>query len=192
MRSQYHHGDLKTAILDAAEEALSEKSLDALSMRELARRAGVSSGAPYHHFGDRTGLIVALCQRGFSRLGLKLQNANKKNGLKAMTKEYLSFAQDHPALYQLMFSNEATMGDGAELLTPYGAPLFDLLEEVILKETGSGNRRKANLAAISVWCFMHGAANLSVAPPLQARLGSLALTRFAYDSVMQIVAEESR
>lgn len=189
-KAQYHHGDLRTAILDAAEQALTEKSLDALSMRELARKAGVSSGAPYYHFKDRSGLMAALCQRGFARLGDELQIANAQNGLQAMSKAYLAFAQKHPTLYQLMFSPEAAEGEGKALLYPYSAPVFDLLQEVILEETGSTDKRQANLTAISVWCFMHGAANLSIATSLQPRLGRKSLDKFAYETVRGLIEDK--
>jgi AcrR family transcriptional regulator len=191
-KAQYHHGDLRTAILDAAEETLAEKSLDAVSMRELARKAGVSSGAPYHHFCDRAGLVTALCQRGFMRLGNAVSLARDRDGLKGMSKAYLKFSQQNAALYQLMFSAEATEGDGKELLHPYASPVFELLEEEINNAMGAEQNQQANLAAISVWCFMHGAASLSAASPLQARLGRRSLNNFFYETVRKLIENGSR
>ena len=183
----YHHGDLKTAILDAAEETLAEKSLDAVSMRELARKAGVSSGAPYHHFGDRVGLVGALCQRGFSRLHDVLIRGHDREGMRGMVKEYLSFAQENQALYQLMFSPEATESDLAEALTPYASPVFLLLEEVIKEGKNVKPKRRDNLTPVSVWCFMHGLATLSAASPLQIKIGRQSLNNFAYESIRKLI-----
>lgn len=184
--SQYHHGDLKAAILDAAEEMLAETPLDTVSMRELARNAGVSSGAPYHHFGDRSGLILALCQRGFSRLGETLRCARDCEGIEGMIGRYLTFAQDNQALYQLMFSVEATSGGRAASLAPYAGPVFVLLEEEIAHARDTIPKHEGDLTTVSVWCFMHGLASLSVASPLQAKLDRVSLHEFACKTVAKL------
>ncbi len=183
----YHHGDLKTVILDAAEQTLAKKSLDAVSMRELARTAGVSSGAPYHHFGDRTGLVSALCQRGFSRLYQSIIRGRDRDGMRGMIKEYLRFAQENQALYQLMFSPEATEGELAEALTPYASPVFALLAEVIEEAKNVKQNRRVNLTPVSVWCFMHGLASLGAASPLQVKIGRQSLNNFAYDTIKKLI-----
>lgn len=182
-KATYHHGDLKSAILDAAEDVLCDRSLDAISMRELARTAGVSPGAPYHHFGDRAGLVVALCQRGFLRLEALLSAANEKNGLLGMVRAYLEFAQTHSALYQLMFSAEATEGERKTLLHPFAAPVFELLAQDIEQKSSGSAPRGSNIAAVSVWCFMHGAASLSIGPALEGRLQDTRLDHFAFDTL---------
>lgn len=181
---QYHHGNLKSTILDTAEEVLAEKSLDAISMRELARKANVSPGAPYHHFGNRMGLVTALCQRGFSRLGDSLTQARDHGGIKSMTKAYLKFTQNHFALYQLMFSPEATENSVAELLHPYANPVFQILEEEIVRTRGT---ESGNQVSISIWCFMHGVASLSSASPLHAKLGSKDLSNFANETIWKLI-----
>lgn len=184
----YHHGDLKMTILDAAEEVLSEKSLDAMSMRELARKAGVSPGAPYHHFGDRAGLISGLCQRGFARLGEALSKGQESDQIKGMIDEYLKFSNDNHALYQLMYSAEATEGDFTEALNPYARPIFTLLENAIEKAVKPKPEKIRDLSPASVWCFMHGVATLSMASPLQARLGDKELNEFAYNTIKKIIS----
>jgi len=187
MSKNYHHGDLRTAILDAAEKMLAEKTLEAISMRELARKAGVSSGAPYHHFTDRAGLISALCQRGFSRLHELLAKGCDRNGIKEMVGEYLRFAQQNQALYQLMFSIEATEGDLINSLAPYASPVFALLEEKIKPMKSSNLNNQDNLTSVSVWCFMHGLASLSVASPLQEKMGRKNLKDYAFETVKKII-----
>ncbi len=185
----YHHGDLKTAILDAAEHVMSEKSLDAISMRELARQAKVSPGAPYHHFVDRTGLVTALCQRGFSRLHEVLIKGQKHNGIKGMIAEYLKFAQQNSALYQLMFSAEATDGNLTVALHPFANPVYRMLEEEIGQEKNLKANSLDNMMSISVWCFMHGLATLSVASPLQAKVDKKNLDAFAYEIIAKLIKE---
>ncbi len=187
MSKSYHHGDLKAAILDAAEIMLAEKTLEAVSMRELARKAGVSSGAPYHHFTDRVGLISALCQRGFSRLHESLVKGWDRDGIKGMIGNYLKFAHQNQALYQLMFSVEATEGDLIDVLAPYASPVFVFLEEKIKQMKGSKCNSQDNLTSVSVWCFMHGLASLSAASPLQEKIGRKNLKDYAFETVKKMI-----
>ncbi len=185
----YHHGDLKTAILDAAEQLMSEKSLDAISMRELARQAKVSPGAPYHHFVDRAGLVIALCQRGFSRLYEALTKENTHNGIQGLITAYLNFAQQNSALYQLMFSAEATEGSLTEALHPFANPVYAMLEEEIGQEKKLEENSLDSMTSISVWCFMHGLATLSFASPLQAKLDKKNIDAFAYEAISKLIQD---
>ncbi len=76
----YHHGDLRQAVLDAAVAAITEAGPAAVSLRELARRAGVSHAAPAHHFGDKAGLLTALAAEGYDLLADALHTAQKRSG----------------------------------------------------------------------------------------------------------------
>lgn len=167
---------------------MQKKSLDAISMRELAREAGVSPGAPYHHFGDRVGLLTALCQRGFLRLYQALSAARTNEGIRGMIREYLDFSKDNYALYQLMFSAEATKGDLASILFPQTNPVFDLLNEEIEKISPNCSTSK-DLSPISVWCFMHGLACLHVTPPLHSRSGKDDFKEFAYQNILKLISK---
>ena len=183
----YHHGDLRSAILDAAEKLLLEKPIEVISMRELARAAGVSPGAPYHHFKDRSGLILALCQRGFQRLGERLNEGRDKDGLQGMIAGYISFSTDYPAIYRLMFSAEATLGDRKDELHPYARPVADLLFNQITMNNAKGMTRGQELAGVSVWCFMHGLVTLGMAAPLKARLGDTSMQEFSEEVVGRLL-----
>lgn len=106
---RYHHGALSDALLEAAAEVLETDGLEALSLREVARRAGVSTAAPYHHFPDKQALQVALAIEGFEDLEASLRRDSRratpgKERLRAVAFGYLRFARKRPALYQLMFS----------------------------------------------------------------------------------------
>jgi AcrR family transcriptional regulator len=121
----YHHGNLRSALLDAAERTVRERGVQELSLRELAREIGVSHGAPRRHFPDRQALLDALAQTGFERLGMELRAAMNGAGedfetrLHATAAAYIRFATADPALLELMFAvkhrDEAdALGDAAE------------------------------------------------------------------------------
>lgn len=108
--SPYHHGALRDALLQAAEKVLERDGLPGLTLRAVAREAGVSHAAPTHHFGDLTGLLSELAAIGYRRFSAAMMAANttgsvEQKGL-ASAKAYVAFAQAHPGLYGLMFRAE--------------------------------------------------------------------------------------
>jgi AcrR family transcriptional regulator len=106
----FHHGNLRAVLLDQALVVLRERGLDALSLRELAREAGVSHAAPRKHFADREALLDAIAERGFVRLAKQLREAAAKQpddfkcALQAAASAYVEFAVAEPALLDLMFA----------------------------------------------------------------------------------------
>src|SRR5512138_2858982 len=109
--STYHHGDLPAALLKAAGRTLEKQGIGALSLRETARRAGVSHNAPYRHFPDREALLVALAAEGFAMLGERLQG---KPG-REMGEAYVRFALEQPQRFRLMFGGVLPLGKYPEL-----------------------------------------------------------------------------
>jgi AcrR family transcriptional regulator len=109
--SPYHHGALRDALLEAAERVLERDGLSGLTLRAVAREAGVSHAAPTHHFGDLTGLVSELAAIGFRQFGLAMAFAGA-SGAKlpekgmASARAYVAYAQAHPGMYGLMFRNE--------------------------------------------------------------------------------------
>src|SRR6266481_5017244 len=106
--SPYHHGDLHEALLKAAECVLERDGLAGLTLRAVAREAGVSHAAPTHHFGDLTGLLSELAAIGFRRFNAAMEAAGAAGTSlmeKAMAraKAYVAYAQAHPGMYGLMF-----------------------------------------------------------------------------------------
>src|SRR5579863_8499862 len=108
-RRRYHHGDLRREILNASLALISEKGVGALSMRQVASRAGVTHGAPYHHFADRAAILAALAEEGFLILAEALRSAlgdippsNHRGRFEAIGLTYFGFAVTHPAHFQLM------------------------------------------------------------------------------------------
>src|SRR5256885_13335679 len=97
--STYHHRDLRAALLRAAGKRLEKQGITALSMREAARRVGVSHNAPYRHFADREALLAALAAQGFEMLG----QAMRGHAGRAMGEAYVRFALQYPQRFRLMF-----------------------------------------------------------------------------------------
>jgi AcrR family transcriptional regulator len=116
----YHHGDLRDELLQRAEQTLRESGAEQLSLRRLARDAGVSHSAPSRHFPDKQALLDALALSGFQRLGAHFRAADA-DGLpfierfRALARIYLQFAIDNPALLVLMFSRKHSPTAGGEL-----------------------------------------------------------------------------
>jgi AcrR family transcriptional regulator len=128
----YHHGNLRAALLAEAERTLREQGIDALSLRDLARQAGVSHAAPRRHFAGRQALLDALAETGFARLGEEMRAAIDGAGedyeaqLRAVATGYVRFATRDPALMELMFTaknaeRSATLREAAtRLFTAFG------------------------------------------------------------------------
>jgi len=115
----YHHGNLRTALLEQAERTLRERGVQELSLRELAREVGVSHGAPRRHFADRQALLDALAEAGYARLGAELRSAADGAGeefetrLQATAAAYVRFATRDAALLELMFAGKHREEAGA-------------------------------------------------------------------------------
>src|ERR1700728_2909265 len=111
-RSAYHHGDLRQQLLLAAERIILERGVDGFTLREAARRAGVSAAAPAHHFKDANGLLTEVALLGFREFGDALEAADKAGGadpgrrLREQAVAYVDFALKHPARFQLMFRDD--------------------------------------------------------------------------------------
>jgi len=148
--STYHHGDLRAALLQAAGEILEKEGVAALSLREAARRAGVSHSAPYRHFLDRDSLLAALAVEGFSLL----QDAITKRPEGDRGVAYVEFALIHPQRFRLMFGGQLRLGDYPELHAA-GEGNYRNLQKAF-ESLGSD----APLAAAAAWSLVHGLANL--------------------------------
>jgi AcrR family transcriptional regulator len=111
-KHSYHHGDLRAALITAAETTLAESGVEDFSLRQVAKRVGVSHSAPAHHFGDAQGLLCALAAEGFRRFRATMlarqaaAPADPMAQLVASGLGYLDFAETSPALFTLMFASE--------------------------------------------------------------------------------------
>ena len=152
-RDTYHHGDLKAVILAQAATLVAERGADGISLRELARVAGVSHAAPAHHFTDRRGLFTALAAEGWRKLAVALTGA-RPNFVDAAI-AYVRFALDHPGHYAVMFDRSLVDPDDPELVTAQNAAGAELAHGVgTLKDPRAKTDPEA--AALAAWSLVHG------------------------------------
>lgn len=156
-RSTYHHGDLRAAILSAAAGLVAEQGADRLSLRELARSAGVSHAAPAHHFADRRGLFTALATEGFQLLCAALTAARGRFVDAALA--YVRFALDHPGHYEVMFDKSLLNLSDAELVAAEAAAGAELSRGVATLED-PGARADPAGAELAAWSLVHGFSTL--------------------------------
>jgi AcrR family transcriptional regulator len=163
-KQPYHHGDLREALLLAAEAALNEMPVEEVSLREIARRAGVSHAAPKHHFASLGQLFAEVAARGFERFYDTLEDAANRDAdqsprarVVAMGRAYLRFAADHPAIYSLMFGKRDNVILTTPRLTLAMLTAWGQLEGQVADMIGG---TRAHYGAVTVWSAVHGLAML--------------------------------
>ncbi len=174
-KTKYHHGDLYQQLLNAGEQALAEMPLDKVSLREIARRAGVSHAAPKHHFPTTGHLLGEIAARGYQTFVKALgeaadsaQEQTPQSRLHAMGRAYQRFAESHAAAYQLMFGGAGHCAMTPNLVAASFAA-WNQLYDSVLPIVGAG---RANAAALHIWSASHGLAMLKLAnrlPPFVAK-----------------------
>lgn len=162
----YHHGNLRQALLDAAVTSIEEEGVDRLSLRDLARRVGVSHAAPAHHFGDRTGLFTALAEDGFERLAAALEAAHGDYAEAGVA--YVGFATGERARFEVMFRPELLRADDDGLRAAM-ARAGDVLRAGAAEQSGD-----ARVNGLAAWSIVHGFASLVNAGMIDAGDAGLA------------------
>ncbi|HUQ73679.1 MAG TPA: TetR/AcrR family transcriptional regulator [Burkholderiales bacterium] len=147
--STYHHGDLRAALLRGAAKILETQGIPALSLRDAARRAGVSHSAPYRHFPDREALLAALAAEGFELLG----EAMRGHSGREMGEAYVRFALAHPQRFRLMFGGTVPMAKHAALRGAAAATHRTLVGAF-------SDLPRPQLAAAAAWSLVHGLSHL--------------------------------
>lgn len=170
----YHHGDLRRALLADAAAVLDESGAGALSLRDLARRAGVSATAPYHHFRSKADLLCALAQDALGALDAALAAADAAQSdpaerLRAQGVAYVLFAVDHPERFRVAFRPDLCdpFGHvvGADGTLPEDAIAFRHLVGAVRALTPDSARHAA--LAVAAWSVVHGLASLLIDGPLR-------------------------
>jgi AcrR family transcriptional regulator len=165
---RYHHGDLRRALLDAALELVKEHGPSGITLREAARRAGVTHAAPYRHFTDKEALLASLAEEGFRRLRSEIEAAiSDGSGLlrsEAIGVAYVRFARRNPSQFRVMFGSE--IGDKRRYpsLMQADQAVFDLLSQAIRTAQEAGELPPGNPARMGLvsWSMLHGVASLVV------------------------------
>jgi len=186
-RSSYHHGALREELLEACVRLIEAEGIGAVSLRRVAREAGVSPGAPYHHCPDRAALLAAISVRGFQQLetdltAVRSSAATFRAALLALTVAYVEFARRHKAYFQLMFRPELSQPEKHPDARVAGDAAFAVLTDVV---AGCGVADPEGLS-VSLWAFAHGLASLAIDGQLDHR-GELWCT-----SVDDLIARATR
>lgn len=164
----YHHGDLQSALLEAGLAVLERDGLDALSLRAVARTAGVSHAAPYHHYADKTALLAAIAAHGFDLLHEEIAargTGTPADRLQTAAVTYVGFAVENPELFRLMFSGAVSPHEAHAELRAAASRAYGHITASLSDET----------AAVAVWSLVHGLAMLL----LDAQIGGAVPSRSA-------------
>jgi AcrR family transcriptional regulator len=190
--NHYHHGDLRRALLNAALEESAASGPQNLSFRELARKLGVTTAAPYHHFRDKTELLLLLATEGFTRLlERSLAAAQTKRTpagkIEALTRAYLEFGRRERGYYQIMFFHEVSAQCNVPELDQAAEQCFHLVCDAITRSNPRLGPTAVTQRAISVWSFLHGLLELSISGTLAHKLRPKSEDKIAIEVVRRII-----
>ena len=178
----YHHGDLKAALVACATDILRKEGPSALSLRAVARAAGVSEAAPYRHFNDRRQLVAAVAEAGFRRMEqamLAAMQRNSREGLRGVARAYVAFALENPAEYRVMFGQEVANTEDLPGLRETSRSVLGFVAQGIgmLQNAGLIGVGEPALMAVVTWAQLHGLVMLAldgqsagVAPSIDAQV----------------------
>jgi AcrR family transcriptional regulator len=169
----FHHGNLRAELLDRAEDVLRNGGIDALSLRELARLAGVSHGAPRSHFVDRNALLDALAERGFLRLIESIERAAASAGndyplvLRSTGAAFINFAVSEAALLELMFA--AKVDDPSPAVHAAAGRMFEVMSGIVAQGVNAGRLVQPDVERMTLMLS-------ATAQGIAALVGSLRIT----------------
>ena len=188
-RHSYHHGNLREALLQGAVRVIAELGPAAFTLREVARRAGVSHNAPYRHFRDKDALLAAVAAQGFRELTRAMRDAGERKSntldrLKQSGLAYVAFAIRRPEHFTVMFDAPVRSSKDAEYLQA-SQEAFNTLVNYIRNCQDEGQLPAGNTLerALYAWSLVHGIAKLAVAGrfPFRTKAGMLKFAKFAID-----------
>jgi AcrR family transcriptional regulator len=162
-KTAYHHGNLREELVTAAVEIVQKSGPDALTLRRVATRLGVSQMAPYRHFDTKGALLAAVAVDGFQKLQSEMVRAARRSGAgrvaryQAVAIAYVRFALSHPAHFKVMYGRrpeEFRSGPVAEV----AQAVFDYFRGTIVAciEGGESNAKSATVVAVDAWAYVHG------------------------------------
>jgi AcrR family transcriptional regulator len=194
VKATYHHGDLRAACVNAAMELLEESGETALSLRAVARRAGVSPAAPYRHYADREALVSAIAALGYRELAERLAAAHPFPSTAAQLTSvgvaYVQFALERPALFRLMFGEPCDRDNEERIVATAAVTLY--LREIVGRVFPKAD---AEAMATATWALVHGLAFLHLDGKLDASTPSAVADRVtaAIDALLgATIREEHR
>ena len=184
---QYHHGDLRRALIDQALRTIDREGVEGLTLRTVGDALGVSRTALYRHFSDKQALVAGVAREGFRTLRLALVEAWERTGrgqagFQAMGEAYLQFAVTHPSHYRVMFGRFVESGARDPELIQEAEAAFQTLVDALVAQQGEGLVRRDDpiLLARFVWSVVHGIAMLTIDGQLRGHDASgIVLNRYA-------------
>jgi AcrR family transcriptional regulator len=175
-KAPYHHGNLRPALVRAAMELLEESGEAALSLRAVARRAGVSPAAPYRHYADREALVSAVAAVGYRELAERLSAAHPSPStpeqLAAVAIAYVQFALERPALFRIMFGEPCDRDNDERVAATAAVSLY--VRAIVERAFPQAD---AEALATAVWALVHGLAFLHLDGKLDAASPSVVADR---------------
>lgn len=197
----YHHGDLPRALVVAALELIERKGADALTLREVTSAVGVTHGAAYRHFEDKTALLAAIAEEGYRLLAQRLSETSRRlrtprTRLRAIACEYVAFALERPAHYRVMWGQRLNEDGRFESLEQAIEQVSNVLiaEIVCGMKSGSFRRMLPQDAAILIWSFGHGFVDLVLRRRIKVKSPIVAVNYFGslIDPLIDGFAAKSR
>ena len=164
----YHHGNLKNALIEAGIEILAEEGIGALSLRKVAKQAGVSHAAPYSHFADKQALIAAISTKGHIQIYEKISEIIERSPnaplqqLVEASCAYLQFGMDKPDLFRITFSGVVEKEKDYPALVEMTQKNFEIIRQIARRCNAAGifETDDENLLAVSLWGTVHGLVSL--------------------------------
>ncbi|MFZ5912474.1 MAG: TetR/AcrR family transcriptional regulator [Chloroflexota bacterium] len=189
----YHHGDLKNALIKAGVEILADEGVGALSLRKVARQAGVSHAAPYSHFADKQALIAAISTEGFKQLYEQIKSViekywqNPETLLIETAWAYVQFALSEPDRFKLMFSSvlekEKDYPEFVEISQENFLQLVNIVETC--QQAGVLKSGASDVVAVSIWSTVHGFTSLL----LEGQISHTVLEKASLKDLLILVIE---
>lgn len=165
-KSNYHHGQLRPALIDSALVILKEQGIEALSLRGLAKATGVTQAAPYSHFRDKDELLAAVAETGFQRLALQMAEdatglRNTQERIEKLMTSYIRFALENRPLFQLMFSRELSQMKNYPTLAMTAGKSYALISATLSKRANAPAEDTPFLT-VAIWSLCHGLTTLII------------------------------
>jgi AcrR family transcriptional regulator len=162
---KYHHGELRSALIEAALQILTTSGIDGLSLRVLARATGVTQAAPYSHFRDKDDLLAAVAETGFQRLALQMAEEatgqpNVQARIEKLMGAYIRFAVANKPLFQLMFSRELSAMKDYPTLAMTAGKSYSLISAALAQKGGPAEETR--FLTVAIWSLCHGLTTLII------------------------------